>query len=93
MLLGVEAIRACRRYGTEYGVRAQAGLAGLALLPVSEEVLGHAAALGPVRLRSLDAVHLASALSIRDDVGVLVSYDRRLLEATAANSIAVAAPL
>lgn len=93
MLLGVEAVRACRRYATEYGVRAQEGLAGLALLPVSEAVLGQAAALAPTHLRSLDAVHLATALSIRDDVGVLVSYDRRLLEATAAHAIAVVAPL
>ncbi len=34
-------------------------------------------------LRSLDALHLATALSVRDEIGVFVTYDQRLAEAAA----------
>src|SRR5690606_37943479 len=39
-----------------------------------------AAALLVGRLRTLDAIHVASALSLRDDLTALVTYDRRMLE-------------
>lgn len=36
-------------------------------------------ALGPATLRSLDAIHLASALTLGDDLLAVVTYDRRML--------------
>ncbi len=79
--LSVEAVRACARYGPQYANQAQAGLAGLALVPVDDKVMAVAARLEPNSLRSLDALHLATALSLGADVGVLIAYDQRLLEA------------
>ena len=43
-------------------------------------------------LRTLDAIHLATALLIRDDLDVLVSYDQRMLAAAAAHGLPTAAP-
>jgi predicted nucleic acid-binding protein len=80
-LLAVEAIRACARYGKRYADDATLFLEGLALLPLDEAVLAEAASLRPVGLRSLDALHLATALSVRDEIGGFVTYDQRLADA------------
>jgi predicted nucleic acid-binding protein len=51
----------------------RAAIDALVLLPLDDLVLDAAAALGPPDLRSLDAVHVASAFSLADDLGVLVT--------------------
>jgi hypothetical protein len=43
-------------------------------------------------LRSLDAIHLATALMIRDDVDIVLAYDVRLREAAEAHGLPTAAP-
>ena len=91
-LLAVESIRACGRYGESHADDARAFLEGLALLPLDDTVLDEAARLEPAGLRSLDALHLATALSIRDEIGVLVTYDQRLAEAAGTRGLNVARP-
>lgn len=91
-ILSVEAVRACARYGPEYATQAVAGLAGLALLPVDDAVMSVAARLEPGSLRSLDALHLATALSLGTDVGVLIAYDQRLLAAADEHDIPTVQP-
>ncbi|BBC37591.1 Ribonuclease VapC47 [Streptomyces graminofaciens] len=44
------------------------------------------------RLRTLDAIHVASAVSLRDDLTALVTYDRRMLETARAEGLAAHAP-
>jgi hypothetical protein len=68
-LFGVEAIRARMRYGPRYASDAHAFLLDVALVPLDDSVLAKAASLEPVGLRSLDSLHLATALSIRDELG------------------------
>jgi predicted nucleic acid-binding protein len=48
--------------------------------------------LPPPRLRTLDAIHLATALDLGGSVSVLLSYDKLLLEAARAAGLAVACP-
>lgn len=48
--------------------------------------------LEPAVLRSLDAVHLAAALALGDDLETVVTYDSRLAEAAQSNGIAVTSP-
>jgi uncharacterized protein len=91
-LLGVEAIRACGRYGEEYAAEARSFLEGVALLPLDHAVLDEAASIDPANLRSLDALHLATALSIRDEIGLFVTYDERLGSAVADHGLAVSQP-
>jgi uncharacterized protein len=91
-LLRVEAMRACRRYGEEFARRAEEGLARVALLPIDAAVLDVAAALAPPSLRSPDAIHLATALSLGDDLGAFVVYDERLRAAADAAGLPVSAP-
>ncbi len=90
-LLGVESIRACARYRQDYAREARSWLDGVALLPMDDLVLAEAASLEPPALRSLDALHLATALSIRDDLDAFFTYDQRLADAAEAHGLPVAA--
>jgi len=92
-LLGVEAIRACGRYGKAYAFEARSYLGDVTLLPLDDGVLDEAASVGPSALRSLDAVHLATALSIREEIGVFVTYDRRLGRVAEDNGLPVVTPM
>lgn len=91
-LLGVEAIRACGRYGEGYAEDARSFIADVALLPLDDAVLDAAASMGPSGLRSLDALHLATALSIRDEIGAFFTYDDRLAGAAADRGLVVVRP-
>lgn len=79
-LARVEVLRALRRIEATPAVWSQAErvLARIALVRVDDAVLDSAAAIGPADLRSLDAVHLATALGIGEMLDGLVTYDSRL---------------
>lgn len=62
-------------------------------MPLDDVLLDASTALRPAGLRSLDALHLATALSIKDDVGVLVTYDERLAAAADGHGLAVVQPV
>lgn len=91
-LLGVEAIRACGRYGEEYAADARSFIVDMALLPLDDAVLAEAASIDPNMLRSLDALHLATALSVRNEIGVFITYDQRLAVAAMDQGLAVSQP-
>jgi predicted nucleic acid-binding protein len=58
---------------------------------LTEEIRDGAAML-PRGLRSLDAIHVASAQAIGDVLEVLVTYDKRMLEAARAVGLRAEAP-
>ena len=60
------------------------------LVDVNDRVLDDAAGLASRSVRSLDAIHLATALYI--DADELVAYDERLLDAAAAQGLSIASP-
>jgi uncharacterized protein len=91
-LLAVEAIRACSRHRSEYAQDAREWLLDLALLPIDDALLNEATSLKPPALRSLDAIHLATALSVREDLGAFFTYDKRLAEAAADHGLKVIQP-
>lgn len=64
----------------------------VALRPIDREVIDRAARLGPVELRSLDAIHLATALLLTPAPEVFCSYDARLSAAARAAGLHVEAP-
>lgn len=92
-LLRTETVRALRRSGHEHLVGTARRLLGaMVLIRLDEPLLDRAADLGPPRLRSLDAVHLAAALSIGPDLAVLVTYDDRLRGAALEQGLDVESP-
>lgn len=91
-LARTELLRTVRRVAPDLAVQARAVLDALVLLRVTTAVVEEAARLEPAGLRSLDAVHLASALALGDDLDGVVTYDDRLAEACALHGVPVVAP-
>lgn len=88
----VEVIRAVRRRDENHVLAARMVFAQVAVVPIDEAVLGHAGTINPASLRSLDAIHVASAMLLRDELEAFVAYDDRLLDAAAALGMPVASP-
>ncbi len=83
-------VRALRRSGNDYLVgEARRLLGAIRLVRLDEPLLDRAGDLGPPELRSLIAVHLAAALSIGADLGVLFTYDDRLRHAALGQGLEV----
>jgi predicted nucleic acid-binding protein len=89
MLLAVEAIRACSRYSPDSARDARAWLEGVSLLPLDDAVLDAATELAPPTLGTLDALHLATALTVREELGAFFTYDQRLFAAAKGQGITV----
>jgi uncharacterized protein len=85
----VEGRRAARRYGELAAKRARAALTAITLVPLDEPILDAAAELDPAELRSLDALHLATVVSLGEDLERLYCYDGRLTDAAQALGIEV----
>lgn len=91
-LLRTELLRVTRRVDPEQMTRARRLLDSLILLKLSTEVCERAVMLDPAVLRSLDALHLAAALELGDELEGVVTYDRRLGEGARALGIPAIAP-
>jgi predicted nucleic acid-binding protein len=92
-LLRTELLRATRRAAPEQMVQARAVLDSVILLTLSTSVCERAAMLEPDVLRSLDALHLAAALELGDELEAVVTYDGRMAEGAQALGINVVAPV
>lgn len=67
-------------------------LARVNLVRVTDRILESAGSLEPATIRSLDAVHLATAQLLGEAVAVLVTYDERMAQAARALGFTVASP-
>lgn len=67
-------------------------LARLAIVAATPAIFRAAGEIRPAALRSLDAIHLATALSIADQLDHFVCYDRRLADSAVAAGLNVVAP-
>lgn len=92
-LARTELMRAVRRVVPDRVLRARKVLDAIVLMHVTPAVFEDAGRLDPTSLRSLDAIHLAAALDLGDDLEGLITYDSRLVDAAVSNGIAVVAPL
>ena len=88
----VELLRTCRRIDEDAIEDAKLLLGGIDLLPMDRGIVEKATTLVPEELRSLDAIHLASALSVKEDLTALVAYDVRLCSAAQEAGIEVVSP-
>lgn len=88
----VEVLRAARRVGGPVLVEARAVVGDLDLVPLDRAVQDVACDLGDLRLRTLDSLHVASALLLGEGMTSFVAYDRRLAEAAEAAGLTLVAP-
>lgn len=91
-LARLEVIRAARRLDPVVVPAARTLMSQIDLLPLGGEIMMAAAEVGGPDLRSLDAIHLASALAVRDDLSAFVAYDRRLVVAATGAGLEVERP-
>ncbi|MCA0437289.1 MAG: type II toxin-antitoxin system VapC family toxin [Austwickia sp.] len=91
-LARTELARAVRRVAPDLMPAARGVLDVLTILTLDAEIFEAAGRLDPAELRSLDAVHLASALSLGDDLTAVVTYDDRQAAAATAYGVSVIAP-
>jgi predicted nucleic acid-binding protein len=88
----VEVPRARIRLGAGSEARQALVLADMTYLELSDEVIERAATLEPATLRSLDAIHIASALELVPELHTFVTYDARQAAAARASGLSVVAP-
>lgn len=91
-LARTELVRAVRRVAPDRLVQARAVLDAVTLIHVTPARFEAAARLDPPTLRTLDALHLAVALDLGDDLDHLVTCDDRLADAARGYAISVTAP-
>ena len=90
IVTSVEVRRAARRAGAaEAGDRA---LRTVALVELTSEIRDRAAAVEQTSVRSVDAIQLATALALGDELESLVAYGKSLVEAARANGVEVVSP-
>lgn len=88
----VELVRAASCHSPAGRSAALMLMAELALTPIDTSVIDTAWSLDTPALRSLDAIHLASALSLNTAGLTFVAYDQRLVAAAASAGLTVEAP-
>ena len=64
----------------------------LVLVDADRRIMDRAAELAPAALRSLDAIHVATAIDVRDSIDAVVTYDARLAAAARIHGFTVIAP-
>lgn len=80
-LVQAEVVRACARVSIAARRVAERLFTTLDLIAVDDEILNAAGRLKPLELRTLDAIHVASAQALGSVLGVVIAYDERLVQA------------
>ena len=89
----VEVRRAVARVAEPGDVKhATSTLEGLQLIELDAAIADVAGSAAPVSLRSLDAIHLASAMAVMDEIEAFVTYDLRLADAAREAGLTVVGP-
>jgi len=92
-LIRVEAVCTARRLGSEDVLRrANTALERISLIPLSPEIIELATGAYTPPLRAMDAIHLATALTMREDLGAVFVYDSDLHTAAQAHHLNTLAP-
>jgi predicted nucleic acid-binding protein len=91
-LARVEVVRAVRPHGAAAVTRARRLLRRIDLVQLDDELLDAAAMLNGSVLRSLDAIHLAAAQTLGDDLDAVITYDERMTTAARLIELTVRAP-
>jgi hypothetical protein len=92
VLTEIESFRALARYAPDAVSRLPAVLDQIELIDLDPPIRILAQAIRPATVRSLDAIHLGTALHARGTLTSFVTYDKRLLDAAAAAGLPVDSP-
>lgn len=93
VLTEIESFRALARYAPDAVSRLPAVLDQIELIDLDPPIRILAQAIRQATVRSLDAIHLGTALHARGTLTSFVTYDKRLLDAAAAAGLPVDSPV
>ena len=85
-------MRAVRRVAPELTKKAGEVVAQVSVIDIGEPIRARASILEPATVRSLDALHLATAIEIGDALDAVITYDARMAAAARSLGLAVTAP-
>jgi predicted nucleic acid-binding protein len=91
-LARTEVMRALLPAGEVALARGREALRRLDLVRINDRVLDMAGILEPAQVRSLDAIHLATAQLLGEDLGQVVTYDDRMADAAQSLGLRTASP-
>ena len=92
VLAEIESFRALARYVPGAASRLPAALDQIDLIDLNPRIRTLAQTVKPATVRSLDAIHLGTALHFRAELTSFVTYDKRLRDAAAAANLPVDSP-
>ena len=92
VLTEIESFRALARYAPEAAFRLPAIMDQIDLIDVDQRIRMLARMVTPATVRSLDAIHLGTALRYRPALTSFVTYDKRLLDAAQAAGLPIDSP-
>ena len=92
VLTEIESFRALARYAPEAVSRLPAVLDHIDVIDLDQRIRILARTVQPTTVRSLDAIHLGTALQSRPGLTSFVTYDKRLLDAARAAGLPVDSP-
>lgn len=72
--------------------RMKSVLESMDIIEITPAIAKRAGTVGPMQLRTLDSIHLATALEIKEELQAMVVYDTRLRSAAAENGLATQSP-
>lgn len=82
-LLRTEALRAVRDEAPEAAAAVRGRLTLVGCVRITRTICDLAADLPPLVMRTLDAIHVATALTLAPEVDTVLTYDRRMADAVA----------
>jgi uncharacterized protein len=91
-LLRAEAARAVRYLGPDALFGTRTALRRVDLITIDDRILDSAGVLEPAIVRTLDAIHLATALALGDDLAAVLTYDERMMEGAKLLGLPTVAP-
>lgn len=91
-LVRTEVVRACARVSVAARRVAERAIDNLDLIAIDDDILDAAGRLKPLELRTLDAIHIASARLLGRALGAVIAYDTRLVEGAQAAKLPTLIP-
>lgn len=91
-LVRTEVPRAVRQFGPRALAKARSVLERVEIVRLDDDLLDAAALIDPAVVRSLDAIHLATAQLLARELEAVVTYDSRMRTAAERIGLAVVAP-
>lgn len=91
-LARTEVARALLPLGPDAVVRGEEVLRRIDIVRINDQILRAAGSMLPLELRSLDAIHLATAVALGEDLARVCTYDGRMAAGAGALGLAVVAP-